>query len=871
MAARTGLLVLNTGETPTFQRAGQQGTTPDISLASEGLAGCIKDWVVLDDYTASDHQYISFRTETGPPLPLPAGGRRRPKGWNVRKLDVAALTEMLKMRCPALDQERGIAADAEDLVNNVMRFLHQACDAAMPRKAKPKSPPVYWWTEEIARLRQACRLSRRRALRAAARRGQHHEVAVEQQGAYREARRQLRRAINVSKRACWEKVVADVDADLWGLGYKIVNRKLCQYVGEAPMDEGAASRIVDTLFPSHPARVDTERHLEADSIPLFTREELEKAIMSLKSGKAPGPDGIPVEVLKIAVKVRPELLLTTFNACLTAGLFPVCWKRAKLVLIPKGGGDPNSPSGRRPLCMLDTTGKGLEKLLLPRMLAAIHASGDLSPRQHGFRTGHSTIGALSEVVDALRKTQRGSVSSRSVGLLVTLDVKNAFNSARWKDMLEALEGTFKVPEYILRVLRSYLKDRTLEYETAQGWRRRDITAGAAQGSILGPTLWNAAYDGLLRLEMPEEVTLVGYADDVAAVILGRTLESAQIKLERVMRRVGEWMSDHGLSLALQKTEVVIITRKRIQTLLPVRVDSTELQTSEAVRYLGVMVDTKLKFGVHIRRAADKAAKMTTALSRLMANTRGPRASRRRVLMSVVHSILLYGVEVWADSLSIAYHRKRLAAVQRRCALRVACAYRTVSHEAVMVVAGAIPIHLLAKERKEVYQKKGQPGTRATKKEESREETLGRWQEEWDAAQKGQWTKRLIPRLGPWLGRSQGEVDFFLTQLLTGHGAFRAYLHKMGRARSPMCLHCSDAQDDACHTFFVCERWAGWRRAVEDELGRLQPETLVLKMIESDRNWKRVASFARAVLTEKRMELASQGPASHEGTSSSEED
>ncbi|CAB0020563.1 unnamed protein product [Nesidiocoris tenuis] len=189
------------------------------------------------------------------------------------------------------------------------------------------------------------------------------------------------------------------------------------------------------------------------------------------------------------------------------------------------------------------------------------------------------------------------------------------------------------------------------------------------GSILGPTLWNAAYGGLLRLEMPEEVTLVGYADDVAAVILGRTLESAQIKLERVMRRVGEWMSDLGLSLAVQKTE----------------------------------------------RATSQ---------------------QKRVLMSVVHSVLLYGVRVWADSLSIAYHGKRLAAVQRRCALQVACAYRTVSHEAVMVVAGAIPIHLLAKERKEVYQKKGQPGTRATKKEESREETLGRW---------GKWMKVICDK------------------------------------------------------------------------------------------------------------------------------
>uniref|UniRef100_A0A161M257 Reverse transcriptase n=1 Tax=Triatoma infestans TaxID=30076 RepID=A0A161M257_TRIIF len=54
---------------------------------------------------------------------------------------------------------------------------------------------------------------------------------------------------------------------------------------------------------------------------------------------------------------------------------------------------------------------------------------------------------------------------------------------------------------------------------------------------MGPDLWNVAYDGLLRQEMLEETVLVGYADDVAALIAARDLPEAQRKLNSVMRTV----------------------------------------------------------------------------------------------------------------------------------------------------------------------------------------------------------------------------------------------------------------------------------------------------------------------------------------------
>jgi len=108
------------------------------------------------------------------------------------------------------------------------------------------------------------------------------------------------------------------------------------------------------------------------------------------------------------------------------------------------------------------------------------------------------------------------------------------------------------------------------------------------------------------------------------------------------------------------------------------------------------------------------------------------------------------------------------------------------------------------------------------KREERKTTIRHWQARWVATSKASWTRTLIPDVGRWLGKTVPKVplSFHMTQALTGHGCFQAYLHRMGRATSPVCLLCGQERDDANHTLFECEFFEGHRDGLRERLGRI---------------------------------------------------
>lgn len=227
------------------------------------------------------------------------------------------------------------------------------------------------------------------------------------------------------------------------------------------------------------------------AVPEFTTEELDKAARRLSPGKATGPSEIPNEVLRYLLSIRPRRVLGLLNTCLRASTFPPCWKRARLVLLRKGPDKPpEAPSSYRPICMLDTTGKLLERLLLQRLDEHLDSFGGrrLAQNQYGFRKGIGTESAVGKVLElaALAATGPGQ---KDLCVLVALDVKNAFNTLRWPVIDEALRAK-KTPEYLVDILRSWLSDRTLL--TGAEMAPRPVTCGVPQGSVLGPVLWNVS-------------------------------------------------------------------------------------------------------------------------------------------------------------------------------------------------------------------------------------------------------------------------------------------------------------------------------------------------------------------------------------------
>lgn len=164
-----------------------------------------------------------------------------------------------------------------------------------------------------------------------------------------------------------------------------------------------------------------------------------------------------------------------------------CWKRQKLVLIPKLVKSLSDPSSFRPIRLLDALGKLLERIILNRLQEYAEAERGLSSNQFGFRKNRSTLDAITMVTNRARTAILNSSKVGRYYAVTTIDVKNAFNSASWEAINREL-GNMGASDQICKMVRSYLSNRTLLSDTADGRVMSEITAGVPQGSDLGPIL-----------------------------------------------------------------------------------------------------------------------------------------------------------------------------------------------------------------------------------------------------------------------------------------------------------------------------------------------------------------------------------------------
>lgn len=134
----------------------------------------------------------------------------------------------------------------------------------------------------------------------------------------------------------------------------------------------------------------------------------------------------------------------------------------ELVLIPKLGykvGADEIPKVR-PIYLLNETGKALERIIAKRLKQHMrdNPQSNLSPWQFGFRDGKCTYDAIAYV----QMVAGTAISEGSFTIGVSIDICNAFNSIPWSVIRQALINK-QFPEYLLRIIDSYLHNRTIEY------------------------------------------------------------------------------------------------------------------------------------------------------------------------------------------------------------------------------------------------------------------------------------------------------------------------------------------------------------------------------------------------------------------------
>lgn len=815
------LVVVNRGLAPTFVR-GNSKSYIDVTLASPKLGGAIEKWEVLEGEFMTYHQHIRFEIVS---KKTPSASDRIPKPF----FHKAKFVEVLADKLHAVPFTMTLAAFLE--------VIEQATNESLiyPPRNETKFP--YWWNTEIGEQRKTCITLRRKIIRANANDSidPTHRSSLNEQ--YKTAKNALKALIRKSKKLCWERLCRDLDDDIWGEGYKIVTKnfgKLNQPYNP-PYEQRIA--IIKSLFPE---RSDSWLRTPTitEGVPPFTTEELSDAVGSTRLGGAPGPDHIPPEAVRAVAEIAPRAVLSIMNHLLERQEFPAVWKEATVVLIRKKI-PQNSPPAYRPICLLNSLGKLYEKLIKGRLESQIEENGGFNDRQFGFRKGRSAIHAVNTLADRVRNTKAKWVA------MVALDIKNAFNSVSWGLIIAELRHR-KISDYLVNTIDSYFCNRTIKISKKLSIA---ISAGVPQGSVLGPVLWNVLYDGVLDLPLTEGATSIAYADDLAVLVEAEDAPELVFRVNESLDRIKEWMEHKNLEIAPQKTEAILLKGSRKRESISFEVAGQKVRPQKYVKYLGITLDERLTFGEHVKRTVTKAEEKLSALTRIMPNIGGPGSSKKKALYGVIQSVLLYGAPVWSSALNTKRIASLIGGVQRRALLRIACAYRTVSYNALLTITGIPPITLLIQEREQLSRTKN--GNDPIMKGRERLKTIKKWQELWDSnTTNAAWTKRLIPNLEPWVACRFRTLNFYLTQFLTGHGSFGSYTNRFKLTDNDTCIYCG-AVDSVEHTFYECVKWIPLRGSLRDEIGvDLNVSNTISTMLSSQETWNRISHMISVILTSK---------------------
>ncbi|PHT96528.1 hypothetical protein BC332_34546 [Capsicum chinense] len=806
---------------PTF--VGHRGeSVVDLIFATEDIYRDL-EIKVMDDESLSDHKavLINYKKNIGTSNFL-----SKPSGWFLDPTKYKNFNREVKIR---VDQEH------EPLTPEICnRIITESADVAFSRKDKINNHKlIYWWNNKIKKLNKT-----NQRLRAKIKyfRSLKRPTSI-LQTKLKDNRKNMDKEITESKRIKWKKMISDLDNDIWGNGYKIASRKLKSPISydSNTISNEESIKIITDLFPAHPTQEWIKPNIDNADIPPVSREEILNSLKKLKANKSPGPDAIPQILVKFFVAHNIERVRSMIDKMMKTSVFPSEWKRAKLILLEKTKKKSTDPKKYRPICILNAFSKIFEYVLQERLLNSV----TLSERQYGFRKGRSTIQAMKRVIELYEINRKTPYNKRSMLCLIGIDVKNAFNSLRWADIISELKKQ-NVPAYLVAIMQSYLEDRFVE----SGELIFQVTAGSFQGSIIGPLLWNIVYDPIVKSKTDPQAEKIAYADDLLQLLLTKDKNTLLRDSNRITSQTNKQLKKKGLTMECSKTESLILEGKRKDCDgAMISVDGKILEVGTSLRYLGFFLDKGLSMSHHLKTVCEKTKRVANHFRSIMPNIDGPTFLKRSLVIHAILSILWYGVEIWAVSCNRKKNIKLVTSTIRPLKRGLCCAYRTVSNSVLDVLTDLPPTDLLI-ERK----------LRKIKKEEDKLEIEvdinKRWNTRWMTAgdQNDRWLHKLLPSLQIWMERTHGETDFFLSQFMSGHGCFNSYLNRFKLTPSPLCALCLAAEDTPEHAFFDCNAVENLKKTLEKELNStISPENTISLMLVSTEFWNKIHTFITKVI------------------------
>ena len=366
-------------------------------------------------------------------------------------------------------------------------------------------------------------------------------------------------------------------------------------------------------------------------------DEVESILMSFEN-KSCSLDFVPVFIFKKFSHYLSPIICDIFNSSISVGIFPEILKVSRITPVYKSN-DVKIRSNFRPIALLSTISKAIEKLMKTRVDKFVDANDILYDKQFGFRSGYNTSDAILEFVDRCTS----SLDNREYFIAIFLDLSKAFDTVN-RDILIDKLSRMGIRGRAGEWIGSYLTDRKI-YVNLNNCNSRTATMniGVPQGSVSAPWLFSLYVNDMHR--SAERLSFLHFADDTTIFRSGNNLSQLCNEINEDLRDVSSWLIANRLSLNVNKTKFMLFTHSPVDiNSVQITINNSIIAHVDNIKFLGVTIDSRLNFNIHINLLSKRLSCVIGIVRKL--STIVPYHVLKMLYYSLFHSHLIYGIQVW---------------------------------------------------------------------------------------------------------------------------------------------------------------------------------------------------------------------------------
>ncbi|KAK3543019.1 hypothetical protein QTP70_008706 [Hemibagrus guttatus] len=559
---------------------------------------------------------------------------KKTKWWKLKKEECCE--EFRQKLRQALGGQVVLPDDWETTAEVIRETGRKVLGVSSGRRKEDKE--TWWWNEEVQDSIQRKRLAKKKW---------DMDRTKENRQEYKELQHRVKREVSKAKQKAYDELYTRLDTregekDLYRLArQRDRDGKDVQQVrvikdrdGRVLTSEESVQRRWKEYFEElmneeneREKRVEGVNSVE-QKVDKIRKDEVRKALKRMKSGKAVGPDDIPVEVWKCLGEAAVEFLASLFNRVLESERMPEEWRRSVLVPIFKNKGDVQSCSNYRGIKLMSHTMKLWERVVEARLRKVV----EICEQQYGFMPRKSTTDAIFALRILMEKYRDGQRELHCV----FVDLEKAYDRVPREELWYCMRKSGVAEKYVRVVQDMYERSRTVVRCAVGQTEEFNVEVGLHQGSALSPFLFAIVMDQLSEEVRQESPWTMMFADDI--VICSESREQVEENLER-------WrfaLERRGMKVSRSKTEYMCVNEREGSG--TVRLQGEEVKKVQEFKYLGSTVQSNGECGKEVKKRVQAGWNGWRKVSGVLCDQKISARIKGKVYRTVVRPAMLYGLE-----------------------------------------------------------------------------------------------------------------------------------------------------------------------------------------------------------------------------------